>query len=153
MASVSVRFDARQLKRDIYEQMDTKVKAVTTDSVLYEELLWALKDTLVDYLPIDTGALAKGVEVQGAVSSKDGTYVDKKGRVHHRTNYPRYGNIRVHARELVYNPYEDRPAGPEYYASRAFFMQSEDPVYDAQTDPRFIERAHELIMERMKENG
>ena len=88
MAGVTIRFDARELKRDLQEMLDFKVRSVTTNPEVYNQLLWAYAEALQDVLPVDTGALAYG-----------STGISKYDTL-------REGDIHTTSKGLVYDPVE-----------------------------------------------
>lgn len=147
----TVRVDAKLVTSAIRREIDSKAMAVTKDDTAYEEILWALSRHMVDPLPKQTGALALGRAVQGAIWDA-GTFRAKNGKTYKRTAYPRTGQISYHARSLSYAPCEERPSGPHYYADKlnAKTGAIEDAKREAESSQAFLEEAAEILARHME---
>lgn len=151
MASVNVSVrNLNDVKSEIQGKIDKKIGAVRSNSEVYNELLWALNGTMVEYpdYPEDSGAMKSGT---GPRFTQAKTWVDKKGREHKASQYPRYGNFYLHSRELVIDPVEERMNGDVHYAGHR-----KDTLLDlaemASKDPEFIDKAKDIIIRGMN-NG
>lgn len=101
--SVSIRFDAKQLKSDVATILNRKVDAITTNKNLYTELLELYYTYIVGLMPRDTGAL------QG----------NGEGKPLHG-GYDRFPKITISpGHGIETNPYEARPDGKVYYGRMA----------------------------------
>lgn len=100
--AVSIRFDANQLKADIADKIEGKVKGLTTNQQLYNELSEIFYTYIIKYLPKDTGAL----KMTGAGYAKN----DK----HHYYRYPA-GTIGGH-HGVEFDAIEERPHSLHHYA-------------------------------------
>ena len=76
--SVTVTFDARQLKHDINELLDEKVRAVRSDKELYHNILEKVAKYSEPYVPKDKGQLRASATITdrglrySATNPKDG---------------------------------------------------------------------------------
>lgn len=142
MSAVSIRFDARQLKEQIQESLDKKVKAVTSNRDIYTELLELYYTYIVDFFPEDTGAL-KGV----------GSGIGKNG-------YERWPSITINASDGIRtNPREDRPNGSVRYGrmalERVFGDNISAEIFDMLISsskwPKFCKEAEEILTRGMND--
>lgn len=61
-SSVYVTFDARQLKSDVGDILDRKIRAVRSDEGVYFNILEIMADLSEQYVPKKTGALRSSAE-------------------------------------------------------------------------------------------
>lgn len=151
---VRVSIDANQLKRDINTMIERKVGAVTSNSMVREQLVLKLAEEMQTYsmFPEDSGAMKSG---DGPKFSQNKTWVDKNGAVHNRTLYPRYGRYDVasHARntELIIDPVEERPSGDIHYAS--WHEETLNEIAQAAAQGyNFLDYAAEIIGDKMRKS-
>lgn len=131
MASITVRFDAKYLKDEILRVVDTKVKGVTTNSEVYNDLLWSFQEAMARVLPKDTGALAYGVS---GVSEKNGK--------------TRIGDIHTTSKGLVYNPIEIQHDNSDVHYGG--YVIKPEHIASASIDPMFLKDAQDIILREMK---
>ena len=151
---VRISVDANQLKRDISTMVERKVGAVTSSSMVREQLMLKLAKEMQTYslFPEDSGAMKSG---EGPRFSQNRTWVDKNRAVHNRTLYPRYGRYDVasHARntELIIDPIEERPSRDVHYGSHHAETLHEIAQAAAQ-DYAFLDYAAEIIGDKMRKS-
>lgn len=144
---VQLRFNANQVKRDVNEILDRKVKAIKNDDKLYTNLLWAFYGAFQPLTPVDTGAFAYAAGGE----AKDGHV--RQGYLtisaHHGierdavdTN-PNTGRSQHYYRPLL-GKILDLPEG---YNGQDIY---ENMDYGDQVE--FLEKAAELITESMNEH-
>lgn len=141
--AISVRIDASALKSEVANILDRKVRSITSNQDLYNELSRLFYTYVISYLPEDTGAL----KMIGQGYAKNGYYRRPKGTIggHHG---------------IEFDAVEERPNGDRYYAEpvlrRIFGANVSEGVMNMMMSDgswkKFCEEAAPIISEAMN-NG
>lgn len=100
---VRFRINARDFKNDVQEILNRKIRGITTDTKLYDDVSNLLVDYIRAYLPVDTGALR---DQSAGESSKSG--------------YFREGYLEVSkSHGIVWDAIEHRPTDFRHYTGYA----------------------------------
>lgn len=141
---VSIRFDARMLKSEVSDILDRKIKSLTSNQELYNELSRLFYTYAISYMPEDTGALKM---VGQGYSSRSGYYRRPNGTIggHHG---------------IEFDAVEERPKSDVHYAGPVLRRIFGDPVSQGVMDEMmsdgswdaFCEEATPIIAEALN-NG
>ena len=141
MSSISITFDARQLKSEVREYVNRKLPSLKANHELYVRILELFYTYVIAYLPEDTGAL----KMVGEGYAKNGYF-----RTFH-------GNIGKGHHGLEFDAVEERPKGDRHYAgvvfSKIFGGTASSDIVDMMMSDgswdEFVEEAKDIIVEYM----
>lgn len=152
--SVKINIDVRQLKSDIKDILDRKIGAVTSDSMIYDQVMGAIWEgmQMSGELPVDSGALEAG---EGTHYPTKTQWRDSNGRIHNHIGYPRIGltHTTFHSRSatLQIDPYEIRPSKEVHYAE-----YKQDEIFAARDsaieDPYVLSQIADIVGDKMRKS-